>query len=67
MIPVSHEDLLIVVTAFFGVGMLSLAGIVAMLLRAIAISNEVARISRAVGALVIQEEEKTRALLREPR
>ena len=64
MIPVTHTDLLIVMTvaACIHLGVLGFAIWAALSGRRMVAESQ--RLTRAVGALVIQEEEKTRDLLR---
>jgi hypothetical protein len=64
MLPVSHFDLMVLITV---AGAIHFGGIVFMVwvgFRIAAMVAEAQRLTRAVGALVIQEEGKTRDLFR---
>jgi hypothetical protein len=62
MIPVTHADLLIVMTVAASIHIAVLGFAIWAQVKSHKMVAEAQRLTRAVGALVIQEEEKTRQL-----
>jgi hypothetical protein len=69
MLPVTHTDLLVILAFAIAITVVGFSFMVFLLYRSGRESRqgmaEIMRISKAVAGLVYQEEEKTRALLRE--
>ena len=64
MLPVSNYDVLVIVAVSGALQTLGLVILGVLLLRQSGMIAECQRLTRAVAGLVIQEEEKTRSLLR---
>lgn len=64
MLPVSNYDVLVIVAVSGALQIVGLVILGVLLLRQSGMIAECQRLTRAVAGLVIQEEEKTRSLLR---
>ena len=64
MLPVSNYDVLVIVAVSGALQTIGLVILGVLLLRQSGMIAECQRLTRAVAGLVIQEEEKTRSLLR---